>query len=236
MPKGRMLNKKISLDEQVALLSDKAIILYCWSISHLDSEGKMHASNAILKGTIVPYLKRFTHQVIGRIKTELGNSPLVIIYGNGKYMKFMGFEKNQRIDKDREAPSEIPDPTPEELQSKSRGTPSKVKLSLSKDNSKQPSPALQAALDKVYKDKFNIYALIARVKKRLSKDTEFPEEVLLHVCDAYQRDKAKIKKPWPWFIRVLETESGLWCAQQQINKNDKRGKWALTIGDILKKI
>ena len=141
MPRGRMLNKTISVDEEVAKLSDKAIILYSWCIPHLDSEGKMLASNEILKGIVVPYLKSFSLSLITRAKKELAESGLVVVYGeNGKYMKFNGFEKNQTINKDREAPSEIPNPTQDELQSKSGLTPLEYKyksnINISKDKYK----------------------------------------------------------------------------------------------------
>ena len=133
MPRGRMLNRKISIDEDLENLSDKAIILFTWCISHLDVEGKILADAHILKGTVVPYLTRFTNSVIKKCVDEIGQLPNVVLYGNGhKYLKFLKFDDNQNINKDREAESEIPDPTPEELQSKSRVTPAKVKLSKDK--------------------------------------------------------------------------------------------------------
>ena len=133
MPRGRMLNKTISLDEEIAKLSEKSIILYTFSIPHLDVDGKILANVNFLKGGVVPFLEKFTLKAIKKCIDELSNSPLVITYGeNRKYMKFLGFDKNQRIQKDRETPSRIPEPTPEELQSKSSGTLGEVNIS--KDN------------------------------------------------------------------------------------------------------
>ena len=131
MPEGRMLKKKISRDEIVAKLSDKTIILYTWCIPHLDVRGKILADAHILKGVVVPFLKNFTLKTIEKCVDELGKSGLVVVYGNGhKYMKFKGFDKNQKINIDREAPSEIPDPTPDQLQSNSGVTPAKVNYKL----------------------------------------------------------------------------------------------------------
>jgi hypothetical protein len=128
-----MLNKKIAKDEVLPLLSKEALILYTWSIPHLDVEGKIHADAHILKGLVVPYLRYMTLPVIEKCVDELNQTPLVAVYGNGyKYMKFLGFEKNQDVRPDREAPSEIPDPTPDQLQSKSGVTLAKVKLSKDK--------------------------------------------------------------------------------------------------------
>jgi len=135
MPRGRMLNKSISVDEEVAKLSEKAIILFTFCIPHLDVDGKISANVDILKGVVVPYLKNFTKKKIEKCIQELAKSPLVLLYGSEhKYMQFLGFNSNQKINKEREAPSEIPDPPPELLKSKSRSTPAKVKLNLSKVN------------------------------------------------------------------------------------------------------
>lgn len=133
MPKGRMLNKRISKDLEVAKLSCKTALLYSWCIPHLDVEGRIEASPEIIKGVVMPYREDFTLSVIQKCIEEIAQAEdLILYYGNShKYMQFLGFNKNQTLNKDREAPSEIPAPTPEELQSKS-GL-SKVKLNISKD-------------------------------------------------------------------------------------------------------
>lgn len=120
-------------------------------------------------------------------------------------------------------------------------TQSRVELSrveLSRVESKaEPSPALTAALDKVYnKGKgINIFALMSKLKKQTNqpKDWQFPEEVLLEVCKTYEQDKAKIKHPWPWFVKVIKDETALWHAQQQINANKKDREFAQSLKDIL---
>jgi len=125
-----MLNKKISIDEEVAKLSEKTIILYTWCIPHLDVSGKIFANPNILKGVVVPYLKMFSLKVIEKCLDELSKTSLVLIYGDEhKYMQFLGFNQNQTINEHKEAESVIHDPTPEQLQSNSRVTPRKVKLS-----------------------------------------------------------------------------------------------------------
>jgi len=82
----------------------------------------------------------------------------------------------------------------------------------------QKSP-VQIELRKLYDHGFNIYQLINRVKTRLKRKEDFPEQVLLGVCAAYWKEPAKITKPWPWFIRVLEAESAKWNANQQIQEH-----------------
>lgn len=78
-----MLNKKISRDEEIPKLSKEAIILYTWSIPHLDVEGKIHADACILKGLVVPYLKFMTLKMIDKCVDELKKTLLVVVYGNG---------------------------------------------------------------------------------------------------------------------------------------------------------
>lgn len=238
MPRGRMLNKKISRSEKVAKLSPQAALLFSWCIPQLDSEGRIYADAVSLKGTIVPYLEYMTIEVVGSCAQEICAAGLAMVYGNGKYMQFLGFASNQRIDKTKEAPSEIPPPTPDEFQLNSEVGPDPSKVKLSKGKVKaEPSPALQAALDKVYnKGKgLNIYSLMSKMKKQIGQtnDWQFPEEVLLRVCAAYEYDKGKIEKPWPWFKKVLKDETALWHAQQQINLNKKDPNMAKSIKDIL---
>jgi hypothetical protein len=137
MPKGRMLNKKISQDNKVAKLSLKATLLYTWCIPYLDVEGKIYGDVWTLK-SIVPHVKEITPDNIPSIVNEWVVVDLVTYYGDDshKYLYFKGFMENQSINPDREAKSEIP--SPELLQSNSGLTPAKVKLS--KDNINVHSP------------------------------------------------------------------------------------------------
>jgi len=144
MPKGRMLNKSISNDEEVAKLSIETALLYTWCISHLDIEGRISGESVILKGIVVPYLDYLTIPKIDKCVEELKNSPLVVVYGSSKrYIQFVGFTKNQKLQRDKEAPTEFPEPTPELLQSYSRETLAKVKGSKEKVSSETPPPATE---------------------------------------------------------------------------------------------
>ena len=134
MPKGRMLNKKISLDKAVASMTLEAILLYTWTIPHLDVKGRIFGEEEILKGAVVPYIGKYTLPLIKKCVDEWSKTitsdgiPIVLVYGNGQIcLQFTGFEKNQRVNEKREAPSDIPDPDPELLKSKSRPTQEQVK-------------------------------------------------------------------------------------------------------------
>jgi uncharacterized phage protein (TIGR02220 family) len=134
MPKGRMLNKKISYDERVAKLSLPASLLYTWSIPHLDVKGRIYGDPVILKGTVVPYVKDLSLDIIESALREIETVGLVQHYGNGqKFLEFVGFSKNQKLRVDREKDSEIPDPEQYGLQSKSGVSPEELQVKLSKD-------------------------------------------------------------------------------------------------------
>jgi len=120
MPRGRMLSRKISRDEKVASLSIHATLLFTWMIPHTDCEGRMFALPETIKGNVCPMLKYFTLSKIKSCLIEIESAELINIYGEGKYLQFNGFQKNQNINKDRESPSEIP--SPDLLKSNSRVT------------------------------------------------------------------------------------------------------------------
>jgi hypothetical protein len=79
-------------------------------------------------------------------------------------------------------------------------------------------------MEKVYRDGFNIYQLINKFKKdaKWRKGDELPCEVLIRICEEYGKEKAKgkIKKPYPWFIKVLKMESAAYFS----NRNEKKGQ------------
>lgn len=132
-----MLNKKISLDEIVAELSIKSALFFTWCIPHLDVGGKILGNSDYLKGNVVPYRKDFTTKVIDGCLLEIEAKGLIIIYGKAhKYIKFKGFDKNQNINESRESPSEIPDPTPDLLQSDAGETPIEVNININSNLSK----------------------------------------------------------------------------------------------------
>ena len=117
MPRGRMLNKRISTDDKIAKLSLKATLFYTWCIPYLDFEGRILADVWSLKA-IFPFISEITPENIPYLVKELEQANLVIYYGNchHKYMQFNGFKKNQTLREGRESASEIPSPPPAELQ------------------------------------------------------------------------------------------------------------------------
>ena len=111
MPRGRMLNKKISKDDKVAVLSMEANLLYTWLIPYADLKGRMIAIPGSIKWMVVPLLNYFNEENIKKYLLEIRDKGLINLYGTDNiYLEMIGFSKNQRVDPLKEAPSEIPNP------------------------------------------------------------------------------------------------------------------------------
>jgi len=127
MPKGRMINRRISKDDKVANISPLSALLYSWMIPHTDCEGRILAKSGWIKWEIVPLLNYFSLKKIETCIFELEKTGLICVYGNSReYLQLVGFAKNQSINKEREAPSDIP--APEQVLRKSGVTPLEVKV------------------------------------------------------------------------------------------------------------
>lgn len=130
MPEGRMLKKKISFDEKLAQVSLESLLIFTWTIPHLDVKGRILGDPAYIKATIFPLIDKISIKKIKKAFKELSELELILLYGDKiKYIQFNGFLKNQKIIEGREAKSTIPDP--ELLTSNSRATQDvSLKLSL----------------------------------------------------------------------------------------------------------
>ncbi len=108
---------------------------------------------------------------------------------------------------------------------------------ISKD-SKAGKPVLSKItkdlLDKVYKQGFNIYALLGRFKKKSK--INLPEAVIEKVCNSYLKNHEKIQNDWPWFITAVEKASREYFAEQSIKENQeyKKQPVAQSIKEIMR--
>jgi phage replication O-like protein O len=105
----------------------------------------------------------------------------------------------------------------------------------------QESPQVKAAMDQVVKQGFNIYAMVqkARIDLDQPKSWHFPDQVILNICTAYEREKGQIREPWPWFQTVLTQEWMNWNAnnhERESNTAEKRAPAAKCVKEILQGI
>lgn len=112
MAQGRFTSRTIAIDPKLGLLSETAELLYLKAIPHLDRDGLCTGDPYGLLGMISPL--RFS-QLQGKIAGCIDEwilRDLVIRYQTslGPVLMFLGFSKQQKLQYDREAPSQFAAP------------------------------------------------------------------------------------------------------------------------------
>jgi len=171
MPVGRIILKSISDSNRISKLkTDGARLLYTWLITHLDVNGCFSGDPQVIRGKVFTRLDK-SNKTIEEYLIDLENQepPLIIRYqANGDvFLNVPDFaDKQPSLNPDREGKTNIPLPTPELLQGKSRVTPTQSKLKevkskVSKDKYKDHVFLLKDEFDKLIKefgkDKTNQY-------------------------------------------------------------------------------
>jgi len=113
-----MLKKVISESKSLGNLhSDSARLLYTWLIPWLDIEGRHSADPEIIKGHIFPKVKTMTISRIKGLLDELSQAGLIILYRDNDEicLQLIKFKEHQSLKPDREAPSKIAEPKPENI-------------------------------------------------------------------------------------------------------------------------
>ena len=112
MAQGRMLSTKIAIDKELNQLSLEAEFLYLRCIPHLDRDGLISGDSDLLVAQVAP--RRFAPmmEIADRAIYEWINRGLVLAYDTrlGRVLFFTGFQKNQTIRYNREAPSKFDTP------------------------------------------------------------------------------------------------------------------------------
>lgn len=116
MARGRMLNKKISLNNKVAKLINElggdAGLIYTWIIAHLDRDGRISGDPEVIWAQVTPLLTRSTPDLVWATLAKAHELKLLIIYQTDEgdlvveYPKFAQNQQGMRYD--REAVSEFP--------------------------------------------------------------------------------------------------------------------------------
>lgn len=109
MAQKRMIDKKISVSEQVANLSIPAQCLYTWSIPHADDLGLLHASSRTLKATIVP-MWDMTLPEFDKLVKEITDQSLwaPYEYDKGTFYRLTNFTRYQTLKRDRQPQTILP--------------------------------------------------------------------------------------------------------------------------------
>jgi hypothetical protein len=143
MAKGRMLQNRISKSNKLASLSSDTVrLLYTWMLSHLDVNGNFYADPVMVNNLV---FTRLGHSVdkVSKALDELEQVGLIIRYevDGEQYLNYPDFfEKQPKINPDREGTPEIPCVTQEQLKSKSGVAQPQIKLNkdkISKDKRRE---------------------------------------------------------------------------------------------------
>jgi hypothetical protein len=111
MADGRMLKKTISNSKKLAMVSDRAKVIWFMMLPHTDIAGRLNACPEIAKGQYLTMLN-YPAKTIQKCLEELHNAGLIILYKiNGdQYAEFTRFADFQSLRADREGESKIPGP------------------------------------------------------------------------------------------------------------------------------
>lgn len=119
MARGRMITNQICRDKKVYSLSDDTCrLLFTWLITFADREGRVHGDPALVRSMVFPR----SEIAVGRVEVylqELQTSGLILRYEHAgdRFIWFPKFDKNQPgMRKDREPVSELPGPSPEDVE------------------------------------------------------------------------------------------------------------------------
>lgn len=74
----------------------------------------------------------------------------------------------------------------------------------------------------VYKDGFNIYQCLNRVKKNLKRKEDFPVEAIIWTCESYLKDPPKVKNHWTWFVTTFTQCSARYFSEQHCKESEAR--------------
>ena len=124
MPRGRMLDKRISESKKLGSVSDKSKVIYFMLLPHLDKNGCFKCVPGLIKWTTMPNID-YDFKTMDKCLRELNEAKLLIIYNvNGdEYLQYIKFREFQTNDVSKEGITDIPEPTPDLLQTYSKPTP-----------------------------------------------------------------------------------------------------------------
>jgi len=260
MARIRYLKPDFFKDEDIKELPFEARLFYQGLWVQADREGRGEDRPERLKIEIMPYDEVDAEKIMQLLSCpkKNGKRPFIVRYeiDGERYYQIINWRKHQKPHK-TERDSDIP-PPPKELLTVKQPLTNGYATNISVGNgdgdgkengeeivNKQAEPAgavsleTKKTLDAVYSQGFNIYQLINKFKKdaHWRRDENIPDEVLIKICEQYQKDKDSIRDPYPWFIKVLKMESASYFANRNIAENTKFKKEGIgKMAEILKQM
>ncbi len=145
MADGRMLKRVITRSQKLAALkSDKARLLWFYMLPYTDVEGRIEADPDDIREDIIRRQRiGFTVEKVQECLEDLHRVGLIQFYQvkGQQYLHYTRFHDEQKIRRDREAPSAIPPPLPSHSGSGPRKVKPSPSLSEDKLSEAKPSPS-----------------------------------------------------------------------------------------------
>lgn len=103
MAQKRLVNKKISINEDIASLDIKAQLLFTWMIPHADDLGLLPFSPRTIKALVVPMWDDTAEDIGIHLESIWKTGVIEVIEFNGdKFIHLKSFDENQTLKKDRQ--------------------------------------------------------------------------------------------------------------------------------------
>jgi len=244
MARKRQIDPEICVDSTIAQLSISARLFYIYSWMQAEDTGVLEYDTLSLKARTFPNDKIDIKPLV----QELLNRERYIFYKNEHdrvYVFIKNFHKHQKIQHPsipklplppspyretipeyilKDASKELLSHTTHILLNEDYNRIELNRIDLSRVEKKaQPYWAAfkdnsQKQMEEVSKG-FNIYSLLGKLKK--IRGVEVPEEVVNKICASYIKNKAGIKKLWPWFLVTAKKEWETWHVNQQIKEGEE---------------
>lgn len=102
-----MLDKKISVSEDVANLTTEGQLLFSWMILHADDIGLLPYSARSIKGLVVPMNETFTMESVGFHLESMKKANLIELFEweEDKFYRLKSFSNHQTLKRDRKPQS-----------------------------------------------------------------------------------------------------------------------------------
>lgn len=113
MAKGRFITSDITKDKKINDLSDDTSRLgFTWLVTFADREGRTFGDPALVRSMLFPRRDDISLEQMEAYLQEWHDAGLICWYEakGDKWIEFPNFDKHQKLRKDREAPSNIPEP------------------------------------------------------------------------------------------------------------------------------
>jgi len=234
----RQLDPEFFTDEEIAVLPFSGRLFYAGTWCNCEDTGVFEVKHLTLKAQIFP------HDIIDTepLYSQIRNNGKYIEYrvDNKIYAFIKGFHNRQIIQWPSRShlplpPSPYLELIPEKIRKLNDSSMSphsvlsessrRIELNRIEKNRERTQPywaafkeESQKQMEEVSKG-FNVYKLLGKLKKM--RGVEVPEEVVNRICASYIKNKAGIKKLWPWFLVTAKKEWEVWHVGQQIKEGEE---------------